>query len=856
MIPVQLSVKNFMCYRDGVPPLNFERFRMACLSGDNGHGKSALLDAMTWALWGRSRAGSNDELVSLGQTEMSVEFEFDVHPNRYRLIRRFRSRSALKRPGQSTLDLFVASNGQYQPLTSGVEETEKKVTELLKLDYDTFVNSAFLRQGKADEFTRKTPAKRKEILASILNLSIYDRLEEKAKEARNLKLQEHLRVQALIDSNKKEIGKKAEYSEQKDLVEQSEQRLSLEMNSTRKELEKAREERKILEMKEGQAAQMQENLVRLKKDEAACRSRVERHGQRISQFLQLINRKSDIEKSFSKYLSVREQELSLTEKLAVMMRLREKKSLLQATVEREEGRLKQTLSHHSRTVQELREKIAGKPDLLSKGGELQKSFVLIQEKAKELQTKANLLSECKQRTAASLAERKRLSELMDDLREKASFIKKGDEKCPLCGSALGQDGLMQIEGHYREEIQLAEKSLKGLDEGLRSDSNRARALSGEIEGLEKKLETERRLHVKEESLLQKALQEVQEAESKLPEEAAAMETLTRRLETGDYAGEQKQAILLLDKEMNGIAYDEALHKSLRSEAAGLENFQKEKFLLDEAERDLGREQAEEQQAQDELKEKVRQMGREDGKLKELARELFSLPEVKASADGLARSLENKELEKGKLHHQLGGLEENLRGCMAREKENQRLELDRAAHEHEIKIYDGLAAAFGKRGVQALVIETTLPEIGAEANDLLSRLTDGRMSLQLEMRPESPGGKITESLEIKIADELGTRNYEMFSGGEAFRIDFALRIALSKYLARRAGAPLSLLIIDEGFGSQDETGRLRLIDALKSIQEDFDKMLVITHIPEMKEYFPYRINVTKTGEGSTISLEEG
>jgi exonuclease SbcC len=94
---------------------------------------------------------------------------------------------------------------------------------------------------------------------------------------------------------------------------------------------------------------------------------------------------------------------------------------------------------------------------------------------------------------------------------------------------------------------------------------------------------------------------------------------------------------------------------------------------------------------------------------------------------------------------------------------------------------------------------------------------------------------------------------MFSGGEAFRIDFALRIALSKLLARRAGAPLPTLIIDEGFGSQDSSGRERLVEAINSIQDDFEKILVITHIEDLKDAFDERIEVTKGAEGSLIKV---
>ena len=153
----------------------------------------------------------------------------------------------------------------------------------------------------------------------------------------------------------------------------------------------------------------------------------------------------------------------------------------------------------------------------------------------------------------------------------------------------------------------------------------------------------------------------------------------------------------------------------------------------------------------------------------------------------------------------------------------------------------------------MLIEMALPEIEAEANKLLGRMTDNRMHVKMETQRETKKGSLLETLDINVSDELGTRNYEMFSGGEAFRINFAIRIALSKLLARRAGAPLPTLIIDEGFGTQDSVGLEKLKEAINSIQEDFDKIIVITHIEELKDAFPIRIDVIKTAEGSTLSV---
>jgi exonuclease SbcC len=239
--------------------------------------------------------------------------------------------------------------------------------------------------------------------------------------------------------------------------------------------------------------------------------------------------------------------------------------------------------------------------------------------------------------------------------------------------------------------------------------------------------------------------------------------------------------------------------------------------------------------------------------KELSGRLTELPEI-------SRKLELAEIESTRRLEEQRNFREKIAILKERIKQLEELEkrgiekhrsLDEATEKENL--YRQLTTIFGKKGLQAMLIETALPEIEAEANRLLARMTDGRMNLTFETQQPTKKGDISETLEIKIADELGTRNYEMFSGGEAFRIDFSIRVALSRLLARRAGAPLPTLIIDEGFGTQDADGIEKLKEAINSVQDDFQKILVITHIDELKDAFPTRIDVVKKAEGSTIEI---
>ena len=212
MIPLKLSLRNFMCYRDNVPPINFEGVHTACISGNNGNGKSALIDAITWALWGQTRATSDDELVHSGQSEVEVEFEFAVGQHRYRIIRKHSLPRTQKSSGQTILEFQTAASEGYKVLSGDtVTQTQQKITQLLHMDYDTFINSAFLRQGHADEFTKKRPGERKQVLTNILQLAVYDELEERAKEAAKQQETNLLQIEASLSGILEELARKPAY---------------------------------------------------------------------------------------------------------------------------------------------------------------------------------------------------------------------------------------------------------------------------------------------------------------------------------------------------------------------------------------------------------------------------------------------------------------------------------------------------------------------------------------------------------------------------------------------------------------------------------------------------------------------
>src|SRR3989339_356852 len=241
-------------------------------------------------------------------------------------------------------------------------------------------------------------------------------------------------------------------------------------------------------------------------------------------------------------------------------------------------------------------------------------------------------------------------------------------------------------------------------------------------------------------------------------------------------------------------------------------------------------------------------------VEKLQEDLEKLPKTEGDLSEKQKQLEELRTEEKKAQGLMGQATQLISRAEQMEKLQKQKTNERVILEKEKQNFEELSLAFGKKGIQAMIIETAIPEIEDEANKLLDKLTDGRMKVAfLTQREGKTTDNIIETLDIIISDEMGQRPYDLYSGGETFRVNFAIRLAISKLLTRRAGAKLQFLVIDEGFGSQDAPGRDRLVETIDAIKDDFEKILIITHIEELKEEFPVRIEVAKNAIGSTFEV---
>ena len=858
MIPLKLTLSNFLCYRENVPPLNFNGVHVACICGSNGHGKSALLDSITWALWGKARGKVQDEMISYGADECRVELDFSSRDENYRVIRSHGRGGRRRRGGASDLQLMILDGDAARPITGDmIRETQARIDQTVGMDYDTFINSAFLVQGRADEFTNKTPTERKAVLSKILGLETYDKLQIRAREGNSWAENTVKISEGNVDRLRRELDqlvaptaelKTVEttlFNANKDLEEQK-----VKTSALRDQVTELRRQQAGLEESSGR-------MVMLAKEAEQFESAHKVSQQQVVAFEKLISQASTIREGSAQLTAARNAFARLEEAGQTFDELERLRVSTAARIDLKRTQLEGQIQQISTDIESrLNPKI-------QELEQIQTNQILLQEQGPEFDERATVLARERENLQGISIQIGQLQSALErsvsegkDLAAKKELLEGAngqDPICPLCRTPLREDGCVRL-------VETFETDIESKREEYRTISARVKILQGEASELENRLpqqelalnqaQTNWQVELQQ---LEQQLKDSQQARLELEEATPRLKTMRVTLADNSFAAEDSAQLKRLEEQIKELDYDPATRQQMFRESQNLEAFAQQEQLLEQAEAGLpGAKDAEEQNSalaarrREELTEMETQAAKTKGALARLTtlEAEFTQEEQLEREIGVRvqQSIDRQGYLRGQVERQ-ESLADELRSETARLN----------ALQDEQSIYQELAVAFGRQGVQAMLIETVVPRLEDETNLLLGRMTDNRMNVKLETQRDraSGNGDPRETLDIIVSDELGPRGYEMFSGGEAFRVNLAMRIALSKVLAQRTGAPLPTLFIDEGFGTQDAIGRERILDVISAIGNDFEKVLVITHLDDLKEAFPVSIEVLKDVNGSTF-----
>jgi exonuclease SbcC len=966
MIPYKLSLQNFLSYKTPQEPLDFSQMHLAVLIGQNGHGKSALLDAMTWALWGKARA-SDDALMHLGSTEMQVDFEFMLGGQLYRVERKRHRRGKTSKP---RLDLFIrdADEARWQPLTeSNVKATQRKIEDILRMDYDTFEHTAFLKQGAADAFTTATPGKRKSILGKVLNLAQYDRYAARARELARALQREVDGLDGRIQELAGELARRQDYEEAVKRAEMAALQTRLTRDASARTASEARLALQALESKQEARAKLARRVTRARQEHEQSGAELTRAQKRLAELQTLAAQKEEAALKFEQWRQAQAEEARWNQVLAALRPLEREEQALVRAIDQARAAAEKELALQERQLAEAEAAVAALPELAARTAALREEVTGLEALAQEDRTRAERLASLRVEMKQARQELKRLQQLLEalpgliskrrtlqeevaalaaleqenqaraqrlaalaaeinqsrqelaglekeaaDLKERKAMLERGEtDACPVCQRPLGETGRAHVLQEYAQELArlreaysdgrarakaMAEEEralraaqeqaafelrrLPGLQRQLAQLMARLEAYEGEEASLTEQvaaLRTQQGALQEEQARLQQEqadaqarlaqlsgmrrelaglesrLEEARRQESLLPGIRTSVRALQTRLESG-LRPDLQEKLAGVRAQLAKLNYDESAHRLAQETQARLQDAAALWRRVEDAEARLPEETSRKERLAARWQREEETLKEDERELATLDEALQALPEARRAWEAASAEAEEAHRTWEAAHAALAAAQQKLAALDGVRRQRQRLDAELTAVKSRMHRYQMLEKAFGRDGLQAMIIEAALPELETEANRLLARLSEGRMNVRLETQREKKTGGVKEALDIIISDELGSRPYELYSGGEAFRVDLALRIALSRLLARRAGAALQTLFIDEGFGTQDAQGRENLVEAIHMIKDEFALILVITHIDELKDQFPVRILVEKReGEGSVYRV---
>ncbi|MDD2695436.1 MAG: SMC family ATPase, partial [Anaerolineales bacterium] len=711
--------------------------------------------------------------------------------------------------------------------------------------------------GKADQFTQQRPGDRKRILSSILGLEVWETYRQRAAERRKEVEDEISAIDGRIQEIDAELAEEAARQQRLKELEEALAGLSGQRQAQEGVVESIRQIAARLEEQRKLVAALERGLEASSQTLQQLEGRQAQRQAEKDAYAGLLDRAEEIRASYQAWQAAR-GELERWEQVAAQFREQEKRRqgpLEEITAER--ARLSQERRAVLEEQSQLEQRLADLPELERKTQAASSALALAQQK---LEQRARLEAELKEshaRRAELEAETARLKNEMNELKERIDRLKETEgATCPLCGQPLSPDDRQRL---------IAELEAKGSEMGDRYRTNQR--LLGEIrsrqEAIEAELtalapaEQERVEHTRRLDLLATQVGLVKELRTRWEQERLPrLRQIETLLEGETFSPQARARLAEVDAELRAIGYDAAAHDLARQRVAENRSSENDFLALEKAQaaltqlaRELGELDGQIQSARTVLE---RQTAEHNEALAALAAAQAQTPDLEAAE----RELYALQERENRLRMEVGAASQLVLVLDDRRKHRKSLVAERDEAARLAGQYKQLERAFGKDGVPALLIEQALPHIESKANEILDRLSAGNMSVHFITQAgfkDKRREELRETLDIQISDGAGPRDYEMFSGGEAFRANFAIRLALSEVLAQRAGARLQTLVIDEGFGSQDMLGRQRLIEAINLVRVDFAKILVITHIDELKDAFPTRIEVEKTERGSSVRV---
>lgn len=773
---ISLEMENFRQHSNSFIEFNDG---ITVISGVNGSGKSTILEAISWAIYGTEASrGTKDSIKwnkAPARSKVKVELKFALDNNEYRVVREL-----------NKAEIYL--NGNEAPAATTQDEVTAYLIKQLAMTRGEFFNTYFTGQKELGFLGNQKPVERKRFISKVLNyekiklaqdstrvdknalnneiigikqgLGNYELLESEKKETKQALKEANSELEAKqkdFNANAAELGKLhpawSKSKEQKD-----------EYFKNNAELKFKQEKMQSLNAQTKQLQIEIEDLKQKEKELESLKTEVEEFKSIEQELLKLENlRKHEIERQKLNTTSLNIEE--------TLKKLSTKKSeLIRATENNSNNKL------DSKTIKE--------------------NITIQKQKIESLWSEwTTTKSELKASISQKEGELLKVSQQCSIIQDKG---KHGN--CPTCERPLA-DEFDKVTSNFQTTIETLSKEISELilkQEELEHQPESITKIKESVEKLEAELSKVSNIEIQQQEIQKQLIsitQELQENQAKSSD---------------------------IKNKLNDIpsGFDEELFNELKAKYNNLKQVNDKYVILTTQIESLGKLQTRLINFTKEEEKESLSIKTLESKLKEIN---FCEEEYKALEDKI-QELEKNCQESQKLLTQSQSTTTQLQTILDRilkseaefkskidfikEKEkdlNHLIELD--------KFYGQFLETLNNQA---------RPEISELAGIFLEKLTDGRYS-QLELN---------EKYEINLIDDGEVK--PVISGGEEDVANLCVRIAISQMIAQRSGRPLSLLILDEVFGSLDESRRNNVITLLQNLNSDFEQIILITHIEELKD----------------------
>lgn len=918
MIPVRVLVHNFLCFdetEDGQPiEFDFEGSALWSISGDNGAGKSAVFDAITYALFGKHRGGGqrDGQLIRKGSPTCEVVFEFRIDGELYRVRRtvgRARSGGA-QEPKTCQASWFDTQADDWRPIpdTDRVRELDGWVRQQIGFGYETFLASVLLLQGASDELLRAKPKGRFDILSGLLDLESYRRLEaaasDRARSAKTQVLQLEQQIAGLpsvdeqyLEAAQKQVTESTEAHGQANAALADAQKLaaeSLRHARLREELDQAHkglDAEKALLADAGRIRAENAEWLELKTA--------------LPKLLGALSDLKDAANSITDAANLRTQAEAID-----LAALAEATTTAGAAVKESAGlvrRLAKDCSALGEAIGPLRAILDARERLEQREAEARDAgtaadckAALTESETKTRSTKKELAAALRAVEGARTSKTSADTELKHAENELEARKAAGQEAiCSRCGQRVNSQHIKKELADAKKRATEARQALKQAKTGLEE----AERISSDLESIAREHDeaiVTARLALSTAQTAEKELESAKTAVAEASQEAEQLpKDYLKRVAKRDLA-EARIALDELEEQLDRqredlatseadsetfVAQHEAAREAHKQAVDSKRKLETEAGTLDQRAESL-KEQAGIRVADVNAEWTSRCLSRDVAFVTSLEERL---EELKETPDRF-RSLQEAEQRHNDIQIWIKGLQTELETVLpehrvtpreaelmqsaadAKAKEaleslqraasalrgleearTQRAGLDTtlAATRQRRMLYERLADLLGRHRLQAFLIDDAVAGIAQLANETLARLSGGELELRLD-RQQTRGEEeiVIQACDFAFTDE--PLDIAFVSGSQKFRAAVALAAAIGQY-AGRGRASVRSLIIDEGFGSLDKQGLQDMIDELRNLSGIMERIVVVSHQPEFQDraLFPTGYVLRKAGRRTGV-----